>query len=146
MLFVVIITYLLLFISKFPTTNALYIYIGNTTTETVVTKYSMPSYYSTLGTYPTQSIEYNITVVSSKFIDGCDLNPLNSSAGTIKDRVVVFSGTIPMFRPCCTDPHAATSTLAKLAQQLGALGLIVEQPDQVCITIAFCLLSVTLRE
>ena len=44
---------------------------------------------------------------------------------------MVFKGGVPMFHACSVDRHAATTILAVLAQQHGALGVIVEQSDRV---------------
>ena len=47
----------------------------------------------------------------------------------------MLKGEVPMFHMCNVDRHAATTTLAMLAQQHGALGVIIEKHDEVYITI-----------
>jgi len=91
----------------------------------------LPSYYSTLGTYPTTATTYQISVVESKQIENCDINPAESSAGSVQSNVLVLNGALPAFHPCGSDIHAAAITLAILAQQYGALAVILEQSDEV---------------
>jgi hypothetical protein len=89
------------------------------------------SHYSTLGTLPTRFRSFHISIVQSSTIENCDLNPSKSSAGSIKDYMLVLNGSLHMFSACSTDLHAKATTFAVLAQQLGALGVIVEQFDEV---------------
>jgi hypothetical protein len=91
----------------------------------------LPSYYTTLGTYPTAARTLNISVVQSNMIEQCNLNPSKSSAGSLEGYILVLNGDIPMFRACNIDLHASATTLGVLAQEQGALGVIVEQFDEV---------------
>lgn len=92
----------------------------------------LPSYYSTIGTYPATPQTFNITILDSKFITNCNLNPSQSSAGSFQNHILVLNGEIPMFKDCNTDRHAAAISLSVLAEEKGALGVILEQYDQVC--------------
>jgi hypothetical protein len=91
----------------------------------------LPSFYTTLGTYPTARKTFNISIVQSNLIEHCNLNPSKSSAGSLEGYVLVLHGGIPMFRACNSDLHASATTLAVLAQEQGALGVIVEQSHDV---------------
>ena len=49
-----------------------------------------------------------------------------------------------MFHMCNVDRHAATTTLAVLAQQHGALGVIIEKHDEVYYYLITSLVSISL--
>lgn len=97
------------------------------------TSLSLPSHYSTLGNHPLSSILFKSSLImSSHSFDGCDINLNNTN---VKNKLIIFTGSIPMFPSCNKDPHSTRLSLSLLLQQSGALGLIMEQPDGVFITI-----------
>ena len=62
-------------------------------------------------------------------------------AGSIRDHVLVLKGGVPMFHFCNVDRHAAATTLAVLAQQQGAFGVIMEQQEKVFINYSIITIS-----
>eukprot|EP00026_Physarum_polycephalum_P007573 Phypoly_transcript_07636.p1 GENE.Phypoly_transcript_07636~~Phypoly_transcript_07636.p1 ORF type:complete len:497 (+),score=50.56 Phypoly_transcript_07636:32-1522(+) len=82
---------------------------------------SLPSQYTTIGTYPTKSQFYNFTVVHSGQVKDNKFNAAESSAGVIQNHLVVFVGDVPQ----------SAARLAVDAEQNGAVALIFKQMDHI---------------
>lgn len=118
----VLLSSLFLFSLLLVSTNAITIFLSNGN------NLSLPSHYSTLGIHPSSNQQFNFTIISSKSFTGCELTSPNN---IIQNKIILFHDSIPMFSSCNKSPHATRVILSKILQNNGALGLIIQQPDEV---------------
>jgi hypothetical protein len=102
--------------------------------ETNYTPVFLESFYSTMGTRPVTNIFGNISLLSTKDINGetCIL----SSSVNILDRMVVFTdANLPPLPGCNTHFYGRSAALARILQGKGARGLIFASNENVCVVL-----------
>lgn len=97
-----------------------------------INKQAIPSYYTTLGDLPSNSLHSSIVILSrTNFSDDCYLSPatnvsrLNGSIAILKN--------LPFWRECINEAPGVITNIGRLLQQAGCVGVVMPQLEKVLI-------------
>jgi hypothetical protein len=129
--FVSCILFIITIITIIPSSFSLFIYVLTSNTTVNYTPTLLPSLYSTLGGLPAQSINANVSYISSKDIDEerCTINNKN-----ISNQIVVFTdATLPSMYGCNHDPLGTSAAFGRMVQGHGGIAIVLSGVDTVCV-------------
>ncbi len=94
------------------------------------TNISLKSYYSTLGTPPTETIQAQIALVyEDNITEDCQLRIQD-----VTGKVVIYVGqTVPPLGHCNNDPSGRVAAFARVVESYGAVGLVLTAIEKVCL-------------